>query len=1134
MRQAIQIAFALLGLLYSHLIWAADSCPVDPRYDFQILFTIENSQRQETLYGVKAVGNKNVPVPIWTNDASVPAPGEPSPFVRDPGAMQVGNDYTIGLYFDASSSTLDYYLYAGMDTKSPYIYKEENIPANMKGIHPNKVKISGNGTATLDCLTGTEPPPPLPDICPFFPEELQSNRYYQSGGNWIMRDGALNITQGLVPASRIILERSKSSIGLGFAYSTVSGIPDSGCVYPSSGSAAESCKVDSSRVLFPDGPPDFARFVDSGSNVYAPASLTSGFYSAVTFFDNTTIRLASGEYWFNELNLTANNIRLLVDGPVVINYNKINFGIQSGTQSGVYLNASSNPAEDANYSSSDLTLIGAGGESFFWPQSIKDIRVNANIYVPSQVPAGFDINDVEDFQMNGAITAPVVNFRAKGNSYIHAVSPDGCGTLPPDPQVARIEIKPFNYHLTCESSPDNIVEVHVFDSNNNYVSGYQPALQQSSGSNLSISFLSEANGIARYRVIQNEQSSVGEYPLTASLSVGGANLTDNDVIKYVPYKFEVADQYITAGEKVTFPIDVKACSNSGQLISLGYTGEPTASFSYQQPLAPELASDLQFSAKLSNTNRNAEMIFKESGHIKVQIQDQSFVCDQDNCPVEGGALKGEFDVYSRPWKLAICDVVQASNIANLNPATTSSGTGFIAAGEPFNVTYRPIVHPDSRVNETDECKYPLTGNYSLDKGPIELSYSVAYPTSSLTSLGALSSVPLTPFETNSETKTVEHSWSEAGTLQLQTTANYLTMDIDIDSQAIGRFYPAKLVMQPVSEQWQYATGHDGFAYMSQPITHAFAVEAQNVEGNPTFNYGLFSDALIVDLQYTAKEQASGDSLTNRLLGSDNWNSGVWGTSADWLTADSGGVVNSSRLGLAVSDFSFEKQTVTHASGNYTSQPDGPFDESNAWFGLNIVDDPDGIRFLVETDNAGVPTQSFELEDAFPEQPDFRYGRMRLQDSGTTTGVNGLKIPLKVEHWDNNRFVTNTADSNSDFDGADYCKQVIWPDSLTSSAAVLQGQGSVTNGQSNNLTVDHNGTEREQVRIWARINPLAPVALSGENPISCGSDGNIPERPWLRYNWRNNGDEDPPAVITFGIFRGNDKVIFRGEPGLIGL
>lgn len=92
------------------------------------------------------------------------------------------------------------------------------------------------------------------------------------------------------------------------------------------------------------------------------------------------------------------------------------------------------------------------------------------------------------------------------------------------------------------------------------------------------------------------------------------------------------------------------------------------------------------------------------------------------------------------------------------------------------------------------------------------------------------------------------------------------------------------------------------------------------------------------------------------------------------------------------------------------------------------------------------------------------------------------------------------------------------------------------GLSRDLAVNHNNSTvdlREQVRVWLRVNSTPPSALPAEEVIQCNSDGIIDDQSWLRFNWRNNGDEDPPAVITFGIFRGNDRVIFRGEPGLFG-
>ena len=59
----------------------------------------------------------------------------------------------------------------------------------------------------------------------------------------------------------------------------------------------------------------------------------------------------------------------------------------------------------------------------------------------------------------------------------------------------------------------------------------------------------------------------------------------------------------------------------------------------------------------------------------------------------------------------------------------------------------------------------------------------------------------------------------------------------------------------------------------------------------------------------------------------------------------------------------------------------------------------------------------------------------------------------------------------------------------------------------------------------------PSKKTGENDVSCSTD--YEDQPWLQYNWRQLGDEDPSTVVTFGIYRGNDRVIYRGESGLTG-
>ena len=214
-----------------------------------------------------------------------------------------------------------------------------------------------------------------------------------------------------------------------------------------------------------------------------------------------------------------------------------------------------------------------------------------------------------------------------------------------------------------------------------------------------------------------------------------------------------------------------------------------------------------------------------------------------------------------------------------------------------------------------------------------------------------------------------------------------------------------------------------------------------------------------------------------------------------------------------------------------SRRDAPFNTSDAnstitHFGLTVA----GVDPVSFTDS-DILTDSVE----FPVQPPARYGRMALDDIGGNSGTT-LTIPLRAEFWDGSEFIVNKDDDRSTFNGANTCKQVIWhSEGVTTTLASLNGSGNVDDGEEE-VTANQNtpaGTDspREQVRLWLRMDDSEPSKKTGENDISCS--GSDQDQPWLRYNWRQLGDEDPSTVVTFGIYRGNDRVIYRGESGLTG-
>ncbi len=100
--------------------------------------------------------------------------------------------------------------------------------------------------------------------------------------------------------------------------------------------------------------------------------------------------------------------------------------------------------------------------------------------------------------------------------------------------------------------------------------------------------------------------------------------------------------------------------------------------------------------------------------------------------------------------------------------------------------------------------------------------------------------------------------------------------------------------------------------------------------------------------------------------------------------------------------------------------------------------------------------------------------------------------------------------------------------MSNSSAVLSGADTLSRGKSAQLTASQNASvkgTREQVSFKLRIgDPSAGEASS----LDCEGD-KLGGMEYLQYNWFGEGDDNPSFMVTFGVYRGNDRVIFRGEP-----
>ncbi|WP_373958787.1 DUF6701 domain-containing protein [Vibrio gigantis] len=621
------------------------------------------------------------------------------------------------------------------------------------------------------------------------------------------------------------------------------------------------------------------------------------------------------------------------------------------------------------------------------------------------------------------------------------------------------------------------------------------------------------------------------YKLTATL-VDDVNQSVESLFKFVPFRFSLFDGdspsnrlNVIAGQATSADTRVLACdSNNTVTVAKNYNieSEDVVGVSYQLNSPSEgIKGQLTYTPTYTNGVSDSPLTITESGIFDIQLSD-TFDCDGfEGCPDSGNYdLKGFFSVYSRPWKVAICDVKAKAIPTNLNPSTTTQTQGFMASGETFSVTYKPVQFGVSI--GADACALPTTFNYATEKGSLIVSRELVYPDVEQASIGNLADEEETNFSGNQTgIKTLDYSWDEVGSINFVTSSDehpimYLGHKLDSHKVLIGRFYP-KYFLQDTNE-W-IVEDQNNVAYLSQPYDSAIhkvypMASGQGDIANALNNYRFFNTDL----------QASFGILDDTSI--DN----------DFLLDTDTGTWSADRKHWLLNDNAAELQRVTGSDD--VSRKDGPFNTSDASsiatnFGLTVT----GVDPVSFTDSDPVTDSA-----AFPVQPPARYGRMALDDIGGNSNTT-LTIPLRVEFWNGSEFVLNTDDSyqddqnkrSSSFNGANYCKQVIWHSAgKTVTSATLSGLGNVKKGEEEVTTSQNTPTDtdapREQVRLWLRMGDSEPDSDGGNN-ISCS--GSDQDQPWLRYNWRQLGDEDPSTVVTFGIYRGNDRVIYRGESGLTG-
>lgn len=1119
----LRVMVLLGALLWSSLSFAFTSGACSTlRSDgnFGVTFSIDNARLTETVNAIKGVGNNTkVTIPLWSNDTSVS-----SPIIRD-SETELGGSYQIWLKYEQNNNqnktgVLSYYLLRFGQWEligTPQF-------ADLRNLDSVNIDVISSDVDEMACEETSQPPfEPTLDICDYFPDSFQSNSFYN--GSRYAGTFELNGDRNTL----VLPKRAP----LAFNQIAVAG-HDSGCVY--NGSSPESCLYDAA-ITYPGFPGDLPDFQSGTQEIVCndgcQQSLTQGKYKKIEIGSNhSTVTLQSGEYWVDELIFSTNDASLKVQGKVYLHFRSLKI---SGDR--VSINSGGSPE--------NLWMFGHIGAA---PITISnnDVSITAMLFLdaPSFTNSDGLIAQGARLKFTGSLTASRIKVTNNDSTFTGHVA-SACDTTV-DSSYALILQPAEAYSLICAAQR---LEFQVVDSNNQATGDFTGtisvspasaslALIQGKGSGSNGSYTPNANGELWLDLTASSSQTV---TITGVLNPQGDSASVSGTYHFVPYKLSASDQFVIANKPQTVEVKALACDDNGGVVDINYGGTPTVSSVWVAPTSG--AGDLTFAPAFTQGGASSELTMEDSGIKTVTMTDSSFDCSGlTDCPVEGsGTLQGSFTVYSRPWTLAICSPNGSTMDGDI---TNPDSLAFTSAGNLFALNIRPLrwvsgsgddSSPQaggSAIETSAYCSSAVTQNFFSDNSQLAalavLSHQVAQPADGNdgTLDGTLEQLNTTGIN-STYLPFSGVSWSEVGVLRVNAdiSGSYLGMTVNQGYRDIGRFYPAWLSI--TENSWDYADDQNGFVYMNQTIPYRFTVEAQNMQSDATTNYSAFSQALIADVKLLAVD-SDGEELSDRI---DEYDLQLWDGAGD-------GAWSGATLSVS-NDFTFLKQQ--QSASPYTSSVDGPYQSG---FGLRVSDKVDGVDFVSPDLELKASTTLLDTGKRFTTQPDIRYGRMVLGDVGGTS-VSTVNVPLRVEYWQGSRFAINADDSGSYFATPNeyVCKQTVWPTSGSGSSSKLIGSDTpsswakVASGKSSVVfatpaSSDETADVREQVRFWLRLDDDARSSPQlSESGVNCGAQ--YTSQPWLQYNWRDKGDEDPSAVVTFGIHRGNDKVIFRGETRLTG-
>ncbi|RUO42834.1 hypothetical protein CWE15_05370 [Aliidiomarina taiwanensis] len=813
--------------------------------------------------------------------------------------------------------------------------------------------------------------------------------------------------------------------------------------------------------------------------------------------EKAKLTLGSGDYFIKTADLDENAEVIIEPGATVRLYIKDEFE----TDENVKINHSNGSVASLSiflYSDAELEL---GEKSKFTgfiysPFSNTDIELDEKVHYEGGIISAGEV----EFDEKVKVTFDEVD------TYEQILEASGCNIAPPDPEVHHYRIVlPQQELVSCYAAPVTVKACANADCSSVYANTVEGTLQSNvaaavwNGTNSNTAAVTFATGESTYglSLVPGGSTTVSLNNLvplagnTTQCVDASGTATSCDIL------FKTAGLLVSAASPtagVDTAVTVRAietntttgacmaratgtqsvrlgmeCSNPGSCAagqSFTANGQPLSMYNntgngdiFDDSIANTSVALSFDSSGTATFNAN----YTDVGQIRIHA-----ALDLDEAPNAGEpgiddpdvTLSGTGSYVVRPHTLTVQGLDDDGNPV---AATTDTGHGYKAAGEPFKVAIQSLNANGDITPSFGKESTPAKGSVAFD--------SVVFPNDGYGEPSDLDVEDLStiPDQDNPGRLIGEGAvWNEAGTVNITAAlkgGKYLgVVDTAIKpASTVGRFYPHHFIVASSAVTNSCAASvAESFSYLGQPeIGIDFTVHAVNASGDLVQNYGHANYAGVAAISAAAVDTTNG-LPTGRLIAD---------VSATWVDG--------------VYEVALTDAEVTRRADN---TPDGPFGDTRIQ--LTISNAEDNPFTDATEDLSGVLS--------------LRYGRMVLENIYGPEDEN-LNVLLRSEYWDGAFFVKNLADNCTPISASNLAP--VGASSIVSTPASAPGATLV------------NGDVQPGDLYWQ-----APTA--GDTPGEFEFEYQAPG--WLLYDWGSGGNENPTATAGFGVYRGNDRIIFSLE------